>query len=244
MTKNTNDHKKDAKNDRHYRLGVKRFWASVANTTLLLGTLIVAGVAANFAYNSYLAALKQVAAANREADAAWKQVQAAQDISRIETRAYVYARPRRVFHVMEGESALQSYVSFGNSGQTFATDVESRVGLVVSGPVVPDRIDDLGWLEPEKGVAIITPNFEIDIIRNREPLKAEQIRQIRTFDGKSRIYVFGTISYNDVYGKPHTTVFCFTYFSSENTIVNGNGNRLSFYEGWQARYCDKHNYAD
>jgi len=170
----------------------------------------------------------------------WQQVEVARDTASRELRAYVYAVPGRVFHI-DGESgSLQAYVGIKNSGQTFAHDVERSVGVSVFGSEIPDEVSSL--MVRERGKFVIGPNGSHVFYRNGDKLTPVEAKQVRKLDGK-RIYVIGTIAYRDVWGKSHTTDFCFMYYGAEDEAhpTLGMGR---FYQGWQGKYCDKHNKAD
>ena len=70
MAKHPEDKKPEAEHERDYDLWLKEYRIKWANTVLLAVTIVVAAVAAAFAYLAYDAAREQVVAANREADEA------------------------------------------------------------------------------------------------------------------------------------------------------------------------------
>lgn len=208
---NARDHQQEA----HYH---PRDWFDRLRVGLLLGTLIAAVFAAVFTGS---------------------QAYIAGDTARRQLRAYVYAAPSHVFHI-DGKGTLQGYVEIGNSGQTFAREVQRWVGISVFGAEVPDRKEDLGPTRREEGVLVINPSVRHIVIRNHKQLTDEEARKIRTNDGSMRIYVFGTIRYKDIYGEPHHTDFCHMYFGTE-FWPHSSG---PAYNSTQGKYCDKHNDAD
>jgi hypothetical protein len=59
-------------------------------------------------------------------------------------------------------------------------------------------------------------------------------------EGVLKIYAFGRITYEDIFGERHVTTFCHAYYGLERLPHEGG----YAYEHWQAKYCDRHNEAD
>lgn len=208
---------KNQKQEAHYH---RRDWLDRVNAVLLFGIFFFTGLAAIFTL---------------------KQIRLARDTAYRELRAYVYAAPGPVFHI-GGENPLQGYVFIGNSGQTFARNVQRWVGMRVLGATVPEKREDLGHMAREEGVLVISPRVKHNIIRNRDKLTSDQVDKIwrlKEKEGTERIYIFGTITYEDIYGNPHRTDFCHMYLGSER-----DPNRLTAYLARQGKYCDKYNSSD
>ena len=154
-------------------------------------------------------------------------------------RAYVYVNPQSAFHI-DGQGALQVYSVVGNSGQTPALSVERFVGLEVLTPI--QNVTNKLMLR-ENGVTVLGPRSEIALVKNwsQGELPADQFLQIR--NGTLRVYVFGKILYEDVYGTKWKTGFCNSYFGSEG-VENSqptatDPKNVSFgYLGWQAKPCE------
>lgn len=156
-------------------------------------------------------------------------------------RAYVYAVPAGVYHL--GGSPTQGYVTVRNGGQSFARKVKRTVGINVLGPNLPDEFSELGRTRPEPGVIIMGPDKDIKdkMYRTYRPiLKDDQISKIK--NGELRIYVFGKITYVDMFNNPHLTVFCFMYFGGE--LAGRGTGKPDGYRGDQGEYCNKHNDAN
>lgn len=212
----TTPESKDQKQEAHYH---RRDWLDNVNALLLFGAFLAAIAAAIFTL---------------------KQINLARDTAFRELRAYVYAAPGPVFHI-DGEAPLQGYVVIGNSGQTFAQKVIRKVGMRVLGATVPEKVEDLGRMDREEGVMVISPREKHAVIRNRDRLTPEEVAKIwRSDQGAKRIYVFGTITYEDIYGKRHHTDFCHMYFGKEHWLYDSGPG----YHKTQGKYCDKHNSAD
>lgn len=156
-------------------------------------------------------------------------------------RAFMYAAPHRVFHVEPGPN-LQAYIQIGNSGLTVAKNVERWAGVRVMTPPGMDAIKDLKpMMIRQEGLLVVSPRILHNVIRqlpNHKVLTSEDVRDIKS--GQKRIYVFGLITYDDAYGKAHSTEFCFMYYGHEHAVYDtGPG----YFES-QGQYCDKHNETD
>jgi hypothetical protein len=169
------------------------------------------------------------------------QVVIAKDTAQKQLRAYVYASPDRLYHL--GGSPTQGYITVRNGGQTFAHNVSREVGINVLSKDIPDSFEKLGSLKREPGYMTFGPNggtFDV-IFREFRVLTDEEIKEIKNDD--KRIYVFGKISYEDIYDVRHETTFCFMYSGIETSNILLKKGRTG-YEKTQAEYCDKYNYAN
>jgi hypothetical protein len=165
-----------------------------------------------------------------------------QDTARRQLRAYMYLNTGPAFHV-DGQGVLQVYSTVGNSGQTVALKVERFVGLEIL-PTEDSISDQMMFREP--GIGILGPRAELTIVKNWRSgaLAPDQEPTIRASNLK--IYVFGKILYDDIYGIPWEMRFCNVYFGSEGFLfpqaTDANPKNTSFgYVGWQARPCEGNN---
>lgn len=198
------------------------------NSAVLFGAFVAAGAAAIFTWD--------------QVDATRKQIERAHEDTQIAQRAYVYAAPGPVFHVTDG-SKLEGTVIIGNSGQTVAKKVQRWVGMAVHGARTPDTMEGIGRLEREDGVLTISPRVQHQVIRIRPRILEPQISRIKSEQGEQRIYIFGIITYKDIFENPHMTSFCHIYYGS-NLAPQRKDEIASIYLGEYAKYCDKHNDAD
>jgi hypothetical protein len=171
-------------------------------------------------------------------------VLSAEGVSHRQLSAYLYINPGPAFHI-DGQGILQVYSQLGNSGQTPATNVERFVGMEVA--EITNDITKIGQSVREEGITILGPRSEVSIIKNWRggAVSAEQFQKIR-YDNKLRIYVFGTILYDDVFDGRWQINFCNAYFGSEGVNVSQpsptNAGNTSFgYVGWQAKPCETGN---
>ncbi len=172
---------------------------------------------------------------------AYWQLTIAKDTAQKQLRAYVYASPNTLYHL--GENPTQGYLTVRNGGHTFANKVSREVGINVLSKDIPNSFEKLGRLKREPGYMTLGPNTGADdvIYREYRVLTDDEIKQINS--GDKRIYVFGKITYEDIYDIRHETTFCFMYYGNETSNVLASQGR-SGYDKTQAEYCDKYNFAD
>lgn len=156
-------------------------------------------------------------------------------------RAYVFAKAANAFNVQPG-SPPQVYVLIDNGGKTLAHIKSQRVGVTVA-EKLPERLEELGEMQPEPGKFVAWPNQPSYIIRSPIPNVILTDGDIRKLDSsESRIYVFGKIEYQDIFHLRHTTTFCHMYSGGETTYLPPNNHRG--YHATQAKHCDKFNNAE
>ena len=171
---------------------------------------------------------------------AFYQACISRDTARRQLRAYVVAKPYRAFNVDDRGLIAQVYTTIVNVGATFARNVERSVGVnILSGPV-PEKFEDLGPLTREEGKMVLAPGVEGYVIRNLRALQRDELAKLMTPEGELKLYAFGRITYDDVFGKPHVTTFCHAYYGLDR-LPHGGGYA---FEHWQAKYCDRHNEAN
>jgi hypothetical protein len=165
-----------------------------------------------------------------------------QNTAQHQLRAYIYVNPQSAFHI-DGQGTLQVYSIVGNSGQTPALNVERFLGLEVL-PPIPSVTNKP--MPREEGVTVLGPRNEITLVKNwsQGTLSADQFSQIR--DGSLRVYVFGMITYEDIYEAKWQTNFCNAYFGPEGVensqpTVTDPKNASCGYLGWQAKPCETGN---
>jgi hypothetical protein len=162
-----------------------------------------------------------------------------QNTAQRQLRAYVYVNPQSAFHI-DGQGTLQVYSVIGNSGQTPALRVERFSGMQVL-PSIQNVTDKM--MIREDGVTVLGPRSEIALVKNWSggELSTDQLSQIK--QGALRVYMFGKILYEDVYGTKWQTNFCNAYFGIEGVenpqpTANDPKNVSFGYLGWQAKPCE------
>lgn len=161
--------------------------------------------------------------------------------SETQLRAYVAAEPGPIYHVNAVGSPLVAYLVIRNTGQTPAYEVKRTIGISLLAPPVPPRRDLLGRVRRVEGVLVLQPRAQNHILETLKRILTEgEVAKIISPGGeKLRIYVFGTITYKDVFGGEHFTHYCHMYFGNLAVPDQPLG-----YLGRQGRYCDKHNETD
>jgi hypothetical protein len=167
-----------------------------------------------------------------------KQINDARDAQVGDQRAYVYAEPYRAFHIDGYGGILQVYTIIGNSGRTSAKNVVRYARIDVL-PPTPDPSSN-GHIDREEGSAVLSPQRTIPIIKNwNRMVNPDEAQKIKS--GSLKVYVFGKILYDDVFGNTWETDFCNAYSGDEGLNFSV-GKGASFgYEGWQAKPCEKGN---
>ncbi|MFI5023304.1 MAG: hypothetical protein ACHQRJ_16860 [Alphaproteobacteria bacterium] len=154
-------------------------------------------------------------------------------------RSYMYVAPAGAFNV-NADGVLQGYVVVGNSGQSIAKRVKRYASVQIATPPGPADIADISKMTAEEGSPTFAPPVKQAIYRElpeRGKISSQDFAAVQS--GAKRIYVFGTIFYDDVFDNPHKTEFCHMYFGTEMADDNRNA-----YAPVQAKYCDRHNDAD
>jgi len=229
-TREQQDRHEQAKRDRDNRT----MWGVWATAVAALITVIVAHIdtrgvideaqrSANQQHTDTLAALARsdaaIAEARRLADAARDQANTATDTEKRQLRAYVHFVGKSTPH-LDG-IPVEMRGSQKNFGLTPAYHVYGAGNLGVA-PAAwattpmpqPDKIKGVGsptrtYLAPteEQDFPILFPSS------GRQTLTPEEQSDIRA--GKLRLFAFGVIYYDDVFGKSHTTEFRMDYGGEE-----------------------------
>ncbi len=204
-----------------------------ATIVIAIATVVNVGIAC-FQWNTTSGQLDQMKSSSEQSERA----------AQIQNRAYVYAKPG-YFYGFNTANAAQAYIFFGNSGNTFAINVKRFVGMRVLEPPGTDNIDDLkSMMDTEEGLIVMSPKTitdNIPIIKelpNRYIFTDKDIDAIK--EGSKRVYVFGEIVYEDIYGNKHTSGFSYMYYGTETVERNSR----TAYADFQAKYCEKHNYVN
>ncbi len=167
-------------------------------------------------------------------------LQLSEDTAKRQLRAYVFAVPGNVYNVSLG-SRPEPRTIIRNGGDTSARNVRRDIGIRISAPLSPEQEAGLGRGTPEEGTLVLSPGGADDVvIRQARTLEDGEAEKIRA--EKIRIYVFGRIEYQDMFGDSHWTEFCHIY-SGEMTDWGPEHNGMG-YSKTQARYCTKHNDID
>jgi hypothetical protein len=127
----------------------------------------------------------------------------------LQLRAYVFARLMLDSNVVAGENYGVTYL-FSNDGKTPATDLKlfRQVGLLP----YPFPV---GYVPPEGelaggGISLPPGANPTGTIRTAQPLSADDVVKATTAMSGFRLYLWGEITYVDVFGHSRWTRFCFS----------------------------------
>jgi hypothetical protein len=198
-----------------YQASVSKLAASAAQTS------------ANAAIDNAAAAKKQAEASADNAVATKASVTQAISNFHLDQRAWVAAV--KTIGVPEVNKPFEITIQARNTGKTFA----KRFTMVtVTEPVIgnkqPDFRKEIPFKKNVASVSLLAPNG--DYLSTVSPTSGQSLSQASMDDiksGKFKIFVYGTITYDDVFNCPHWTKFC-VHLQSDLK-----------YES-----CDRHNDAD
>ncbi|HEY2711856.1 MAG TPA: hypothetical protein VGI60_05020 [Chthoniobacterales bacterium] len=154
----------------------------------------------------------------RSSKAAITGLALSEQMNRIEERAWV--APAGISGDLEVGKEFRPQVVFKNSGKTFALRMASsiKIELVKKGSdpnfdrvKEPSKVDDI-WSS-----VLLPPNGQCGSLPDpleKSPFSQEQIDSIR--DTQS-LFVYGRVSYADIFGHYHWTTFCYLYDVREKT---------------------------
>ena len=182
-----------------------------------------------FIYNAQLKEMKKSTdATTKAAEAAQESVVQAREISRLDQRAWVAATVMTMTGKPEVDKSFTVDVLVRNSGKTFAKKVTIRTHI----RAVPkgSEPDFKGENMTPASVALLPPSGEyISATTSDQALSQGSIDQVKS--GDTVVFVFGEITYDDIFGCPHWTKFCsvlkpvdwaYTVYKKEN---DANDNR-------------------
>lgn len=133
------------------------------------------------------------------------------EISRNDQRAWVGAVDVSFPDVREG-SALHATVLVTNSGRSPARNVEHDVCYNI-GPAADLFTPTYARTEAAPpSISVLQPGAQVRLPVYRAPLTQQQAEDI--LSGQQTLYVFGRISYEDVFNTPHETTFGYSLVPS------------------------------
>jgi hypothetical protein len=144
----------------------------------------------------------------------------AKETEKTQLRAYVSAKPSQKGITNFG-SSMDAELELGiqNSGQTPAIDLTNLSILFPRPYPLPENIDltiPAPSGKPPDGITLHPRDVEYGstLTRKVEPLQYAAIKA-----GVGRLYAFGTIYYNDVFGTAHWTHFCYSFYGEGPTLT-------------------------
>lgn len=146
-------------------------------------------------------------AAMRSANAAEKAVEATINSIRLEQRAWVGVKRMTWKGELKKGEKLEAVILVENTGRTPALDVIVKKG---SGTLYPTKKLLSLPVRGEMVMIVIAPNNRFPSLRTiSEGLSEADIRLLKS--GERPVYVYGTITYLDIFKRTHKTGFCGFY---------------------------------
>jgi hypothetical protein len=174
--------------------------------------------------------------ANREA--AGNALNASIDAARTEQRAWVGIEDVKVTETSEG-SPIGVTVWVRNTGKTPALNLKNVT--IIGRAYPPDELSDTDFRLVDDGVdfarmpGTLMPGAPVSVpVHTVYPMTAQRLDDIKS--GREVLYVWGTIRYEDVFKRTHSTKFC--VFAVPNVDLGKQGFTLNFW------YWKRHNDAD
>jgi len=185
-----------------------------ANGVIAIFTIIIAGIAIlqSFIYSAQLSGAK------------------------IGQRAYGYAKTANIIAGQPSQplpqgAQRQVEVTFGNSGQTWARNVSTSVNFHLSSQGIPQ---DFAYpMEDHSPPVLLPPQGETELLK---ALSEDQFSDVT--HGKLMLFVYGEITYQDVFGDHHRTEYM---FQLGGMVKDSNTGQIKTYMFWQG---PTHNCAD
>jgi hypothetical protein len=163
-----------------------------------------------------------------------RQLDSFENESHIRLRAYISVLQDAVYFVRKtNPSPIVTYVNLFNNGQTVALKSKIFAGIKVHELPEPKTFAALGdEMKEPAPISLPSGGIRIPIQRTGTALSPEQFDLI--WANKARIYVFGHISYFDVFDIHHAIVFC-RYYSGTQVVPD---DPRGVYPGSDATACE------
>lgn len=217
---------KTAKQDEDYKNENLAIQGKITKYTWVLACVGVAQVAL-FVFQLWWLR-RSVAISGIAANAAKDSVALMKSTAQDELRAYM-----GISHIFIHDP-VRAEIIFNNFGKTMAKDTEIWIaGELRNVTPITDFV-----LGERKCKTVVMPG-EATKFYEPIPLQPHDLALLR--NGVGHIYVWGKISYKDVFGKPHSTTFRFMTYEPEIATYEGN---IITREGWVVKTCDEGNDAD
>jgi hypothetical protein len=165
-------------------------------------------------------------AAQKAADAARDSITQSEEQARLELRAYVGVESGvggwdDTAADLDRPQSLQQHVVVKNYGATPAHQVRMIARLVIQPYPLPDTFNFNVPLPVEHSVSTLSPTEPAIVIASTD-VTPRQLAALSAEHSESRIYVFGRVTYMDIFGDGRQTNFCFTvrYFGQKTVLAS------------------------
>jgi len=136
----------------------------------------------------------------------------AKDTLIVSQRAFVYAEKANILGEAPdlkisrpANAKIGIDVVFKNSGQTLSKNQRSTMGTYFTTTGIPD--DFKYPIELNSRPILLAPQAETQLLR---PISETELANVKS--GKQLLFVYGDVTYEDVFGKSHKTEYCFQLF--------------------------------
>jgi hypothetical protein len=108
----------------------------------------------------------------------------------------------------EAGKFFKASVSYRNSGKTPATNVRAVLDFILTATKPPALIVGPNQSDVEESVGVLHPNESgAVVVSAKSATEAGHVAALKA--GLMDVYVFGTLTYTDIYDQPHWSRFCF-----------------------------------
>lgn len=161
----------------------------------------------------------------------------------VSQRAYVYAKHANIITgagnallrppaVRQANEPITVDVTFSDSGQTWARNENGSVDFYFSASGIPD---DFAYPETNHSQPVlIAPQSESHLLKS---LSETDFKDVTVQPVKKKLFVYGTVRYQDIFGEWHKTEYCFQ-LAGVDYNPDGTVNQYLFWQG------PTHNCAD
>jgi hypothetical protein len=148
---------------------------------------------------------QQLDIAQQQVDATMQNAQAIREQARLDRRAWAYLTGLTL-HPLIADQPIWITANMLNNGRTFALRAQ-RTNAIILAADEPTSFPELGkW----KNLGLLVPNLPyVDNIKGSQGLTQPEIDAIRS--GTLRVFMYGTLKYDDVFGTPRLTDYCVVY---------------------------------
>jgi len=156
----------------------------------------------------------------------------------VSQRAFIYAERADIFNSPRVKTSVtrppgtptQIDIAFKNSGQTVASNEVVTINILANKLGIPS--DFTYPVDNGSKPTLLAPQAEGHMSKT---IGAQDLADAES--GKTLLFVYGDISYDDVFGEKHRTEYCFQFYGY-TTTPDGNLGNYIFYSG------PTHNCAD
>lgn len=149
-----------------------------------------------------------------------RQLDQMQEASQLDSRAWVGVYKGDPKPLAVGKP-VECQIEFTNTGKTPALDVRAQHTLGGQSPSCDIEVIALSYEDqeryPPKSQGAVPPNGTIAVCSHSSNIASTQMLK-DIMDGRQTVYVFGSVSYRDIFGIQHKTRYCYTIDPNTNEL--------------------------